>query len=108
MLNLFTKENYKLYKIGYMLDKEQNEVMFKYNKQNRTDIEDIDVLVNVGTNTSKFIIMTTSPLTFTTESIIKLDGKFYHIESIYTEEDAAENGLFRSDLTKKKYLVVKR
>lgn len=108
MLNIFNNTNYKQYKTGFVLDKENNEVMFKYNKQNRTDIEDIDLLVNVGTNSSKFIIMTTSSIEFSTENKLKLDGKFYHIESIYTEDNENENGFYRTNLIKKKYLVVKR
>lgn len=108
MLNVFKKKNNKEYKWAFVVDRQGNEYKFRYYKMNRTDISDLDILTNMGTQEKKYIIMTTDSYNFTPENKLKIDGKFYHIESIYYEDSDDENGLFRSNLTRKQYITIKR
>ena len=107
MLGIFKGENLKEYNTAYVLTREGDEYPFKYNKLSRTDITETQILKNIEGAQSRFFIMTTDPYTFSINLKIKIEGKFYHIISMYTEDFENANGIFRSSNATKKYLELK-
>lgn len=95
------KTKQKQYKIGYIRD--ANHTPFKYNKLNRTDIRKMsDFGVNI--DEESFIIFTTSPYEFNTDTTIEINKIYYNIRAIYYEDDEFENNMFNQTLNPKRYL----
>lgn len=101
--------NQHTYKTGYLINKQNIQIAFRYKVLDREDIERIDILSGIEGKTIKKIIGTTSNIQFEPTSKIKLDGVLYIVDSIYKEQNDNENGMFVSNIhPKMTYLNLKR
>ena len=107
MLNVFRKEFKNENKIAYLLNEEGQRVIFRYNKVDREDYREVDILTNIGATEGTLIIRTSEPLDFKTQSKVSINGIIYRVENIYTEDSETENGIYTIRQSPFKYLTMK-
>lgn len=90
--------NQHTYKTGYLINKANTQIAFRYKVLDREDIQRIDILSGIEGKVIKKIIGTTSNIQFEPTSKIKLDGVIYLVDSIYKEPNDNENGMFVNNL----------
>ena len=110
MLRIFYKDPEKRYQFRTAYVKQDNGIKkaFKYYLLDREDITKASFLKNVNMQEVQKIIRTTATYPFVITSKIIMDGFQYTISAMYTEEQENNNGIFRKDLSKYTYLILKR
>jgi hypothetical protein len=104
------KDVTKEWKTAYSVDKDNNRVMFKYNKVSAAQQSKIAMLQGVYFGQDQIMIMTTSEIQFTVASKVILDDGFQYsyVSSTSLDSDDENNYMGVAGTPKKKYIVLRK
>lgn len=100
MLNMFKSVSNKQYRTAYVIREDRTQYAFKYRMANAEDLQKIQYVQGMRTQSEEFVIATTDQFDFSILSLsINIDNVKYKILNSYKELTPITNGLFRKGET---------
>ena len=105
MLNIFKNKSNHQYKVASIIKEDRTQHDFKYRRITAEDLQKVQYLQGLRTQTEEFIIATSDMFDFSILSLaVNLGEIRYKILDAYKEDNVNSTGLFRKDFQTTTYI----